>query len=145
MGAAMSFFIAESSIESTSSFASLIESEVKSTIFLPSVVSFLDFKKTRRASGRRRFPSQTGQISSEKSDSVPSPLQAGHAPYGELKEKRRGSTSGKDAPSSGQMNLAESVSRVPSAFLIFTSPPLSLSASSSASERRSRAPAVERW
>src|SRR3989338_10994952 len=140
IGIAISYFISDSSIESTNSFASLIDIFVKSTIDLPSVLSFLLFKYTRRASGRRRFPPQTGHTVSENKDSVPRPWQLGHAPYGELNEKRRGSTSGNDAPSSGQINLDESVSSVPSACLIFTKPPASFSASSNASESRSRPP-----
>src|SRR3989344_9313019 len=137
-------------MESTNSFASRIDIFVKSTIFIPSefrcllsVFCWL-LRKTRNASGRKRFPPHTGHVSSEKSDSVPRPWQVGHAPYGELKEKSRGSTSGNDAPSSGQINLDESVSVVPSACLIFTNPFASLSASSSASDKRSRAPPVAR-
>ena len=112
---------------------------MKSTIFLPSPFSFFPVRYTRSASGRRRFPSQTGQTLSENKDSVPRPLQFGQAPYGLLNEKRRGSTSGNDIPSSGQINLADRVSLVPSACPIFTSPSDSFSAISSASDRRSRA------
>ena len=37
----------------------------------------------------------------------PSPVQRGHAPCGELKEKIRGSSSGIDGPWSGQANFSE--------------------------------------
>ena len=144
IGAAISIFMSDSSILSMNSFASLIEKLVKSTTFFPSVLSFFPFINTRSASGFKRFPSHSGHTSSEKRDLVPSPLHAIQAPYGLLNENRRGSTSGNEAPSSGQMNFAESVSCVPSACRIFTSPSLSFSASSSASDKRSRAALGER-
>src|SRR5512135_33624 len=41
---------------------------------------------------------------------APRPEQPGHAPYGELNEKRRGVISGSDVPQSGQAYDVESVS-----------------------------------
>ena len=79
---------------------------------------------------------------------VPRPLHSGHAPYGELKEKSLGSTSGKEKPSFLQANRAENKnsfcsprSPVPSSALVpgfiketETKPSDSISARSKASE-----------
>src|SRR3989338_10976456 len=94
---------------------------------------------TLNASGRNREPLHVSHGSSPKKYLEPSPLHAGHAPCGELKEKRRGSISGKEKPSYGHMNFAETICDVPSASIIFTSPSDSWSALSIASEARSRA------
>src|SRR3989344_3761659 len=74
--------------------------------------SFLPIK-TFSASGRRRAPRQTSHASSPKKYFVPSPLHSGHAPYGELKEKRRGSTSGKENPSYAHINLVDTMRSLP--------------------------------
>src|SRR3989344_6368773 len=85
--------------------ASSIESEERSTILVPFAGlscfpdSFIEPKKTLRASGRRRAPPHTSHGSSPKKYFVPNPLHSGHAPYGELNEKSRGSTSGNENPS----------------------------------------------
>src|SRR5688572_16853877 len=55
-----------------------------------------------RASLRSREPWHSAQGFSLQTDSVPRPWHSGQAPYGLLSEKRRGSTSGKEKPSSGQ-------------------------------------------
>src|SRR3989344_4324939 len=86
-----SFFVSFN--EPRKSNASAIESDVKSTMFLPKPFS-LPPMYTRSASGRRRAPLQTGHGSVPKKYFVPSPLHSGQAPYGELNEKSRGSTSG---------------------------------------------------
>ena len=44
----------------------------------------------------------------------PSPVQRSHAPWGELKEKMRGSSSTSDGPCSGQAKRSENVKIVPS-------------------------------
>src|SRR5262245_53944475 len=59
---------------------------------------FLPPSQTCNASFRRRAPWQSGQVFSDQIDSVPRPWQVGQAPYGLLKEKRRGSTSGNEKP-----------------------------------------------
>src|SRR3989344_8895786 len=58
---------------------------------------------TLRDSARKRAPLHTSQSSSLKRYLVPRPLHSRHAPYGELNEKRRGSTSGKENPSYAHM------------------------------------------
>src|SRR3989344_4545465 len=85
-------------------------------------------KKTLRASGRKRAPLHTSHASSPKKYFVPKPLHSGHAPYGELKEKRRGSISGNENPSYGHMNFADTMRDSPAASVILTSPSLSWSA-----------------
>src|SRR3989344_4738436 len=101
------FDISWSFLESSSllknSEAFFTDCRVTSTIF------FLSPRKTFSASGRRRAPWHTGQGSSVQKCFVPRPLHAGHAPYGELKEKSRGSTSGKENPSYGHMNLLDMI------------------------------------
>src|SRR5687767_4519730 len=78
------------------SAASSIEKVVMSRML------FLPPSQTCRASLRRRAPWHSAQGFSLQTDSVPRPWHSGQAPYGLLKEKRRGSTSGKEKPSSGQ-------------------------------------------
>src|SRR5205807_10180841 len=46
--------------------------------------------------------------------SLPRPVQRGHAPWGELKEKMRGWSSGSETPWSGQANFSLKVSSAPS-------------------------------
>src|SRR3989338_250432 len=78
---------------------------------------------TFKASGRRRAPLHTSHGSSPKKYLVPRPLHSGHAPYGELNEKSRGSTSGKENPSYGHINFAETTFSTPCGSVIFASPP----------------------
>src|SRR3989338_9914508 len=152
-----SFF--ESLSASKKSIASSIESAARFTIFVPlagplcSSGSLTDPRKTFSDSGRRRAPPHTSHGSSPKKYLLPSPLHSGHAPYGELNEKRRGSISGNEKPSYGHMNFAETT-RVVSAptvacgelvepvegLLMATRPSLSCSAFSIASHPRSRVP-----
>src|SRR3989338_8981705 len=110
----------ESSSPSKNSYAFCMESLVTSTMFMfakdgPLRASPKDrpWRNTLRASGRRRVPLHTGHCSSLKKCLVPRPLHAGQAPYGELNENRRGSTSGKENPSYAHMNLLEIVRVVP--------------------------------
>src|SRR3990167_625615 len=108
-------------------------------MFLPRPVSFVDFRNTRSASGRRRAPLHAVHSSVLKIPTTPRPLQFGQAPYGELNEKRRGSISGNDEPSFGHMNFDDKIRVVPSGDSTLTSPFDSVRASSTASESRSRA------
>jgi hypothetical protein len=78
----------------------VIEEEVTPTIFFPPI-------KIESASLRKRLPPQSKQGFSDQILSVPKPLQVWQAPYGLLKENKRGSISGKEKPSSGQVNLAD--------------------------------------
>src|SRR3989344_9707958 len=84
---------------------------VNSTIFLPRSAEALcegdPPTSTCNASSRRRAPLQRSHGSEPKRYLVPRPLQSGQAPYGELKEKRRGSISGNEKPSFGQAHLAD--------------------------------------
>ncbi len=118
--------------------ASLTVILVKPTILIPRSFFPSPPRYTRKASLRRRAPLHSGQVSFWKIPTIPNPLHSGHAPYGELNVKSLGSTSGNDDPSIGQMNFAESVRSLPSGLSIFTSPFDCASASSTASERRSR-------
>ena len=68
------------------------------------------------------------------------PSQAGQAPAGLLKEKRRGVISGKVVPQVGQANFSENRMSSPSSGEILTSPPVSLAASSTESVSRWRMP-----
>src|SRR5258708_40312624 len=101
-----------------------------------SATMLLSFTRTFNASSRKRFPAQAGQIFSDQTSSVPKPWHCGHAPYGLLKEKRRGSISGKEKPSFGHVNLAESDVSL-SVITVTTLFPY-LSADSTASESRRR-------
>ncbi len=123
------------------SCASCIVIEVTSTIVFPLFVS--PPKNTWSASGRSRLPLHVSHTSSWKKPMVPRPLQLGHAPYGELNEKRRGSTSGNDVPSFGQINFDERVFSVLSGDSISMRPSDSWSACSIASAKRSRASFLE--
>ena len=71
---------------------------------------------------------------------MPSPVQRGHAPCGELNEKIRGASSGSEMPSSGQANVSEYVWVAPSTSLISTRPSASRSAVSIESVSRVRSP-----
>ena len=120
--------------------ASLTVMAVKATMLIPRFFLPSPPRYTRIASGRSRAPLQAGHSSLWKIPTTPSPLHSGQAPYGELNEKRRGSTSGNDEPSIGQINLAERVRTAPSGLSILTSPFDSCRARSTASESRSCEP-----
>src|SRR5581483_1453708 len=85
---------------SKKSYASLMDIDVKSTMFLLPI-------KTCSASSRSLAPLQTGQTSLPKKCRVPRPLHSGQAPYGELKENSLGSTSGYEYPSRGHDNFED--------------------------------------
>ena len=122
------------------SYASAMDIATNSTIFLP----FSEPRRTYNASSRRRAPLHLLHASSPKKCLVPSPLHSEHAPYGELKEKSRGSISGYENPSYGHINFAEIIF-VPSvasakeglSIPIRKSPPDSCKARSIASGKRS--------
>ena len=95
---------------------------------------------TWRASGRSLAPRQSGQVSLPKKYLVPSPLQPVQAPYGELNEKSRGSTSGKEKPSYGHINFADMRRSLPSESSSRIRPSDSARALSMASPRRSVLP-----
>src|SRR3990167_4700690 len=98
-----SFFVTLSSLKNFIAFS--IESDASFTIsipviFLPSVALAEEGpRNTLSDSGRRRTPLHTSHGSSPKKYLLPNPLHSGHAPYGELNEKRRGSISGNEKPS----------------------------------------------
>src|ERR1700720_519679 len=81
-----------------------------------------------------RPPSNSGRVQSAitfsgvKSNFEPKPLQAGHAPYGELKLKERGSSCGTEIPQSGQASFSEKTCSLPPTTATVTSPLASLSA-----------------
>src|SRR5260370_19557390 len=58
----------------------------------------------------------------------PSPLHAGHAPYGELKLKERGSSCGTELAQSGQASFSEKVCSLPPTIPTVTRPPARFSA-----------------
>src|SRR5580698_5048939 len=66
-----------------------------------------------------RPPSKTGRVQStitragSKSYFEPKPLQAGQAPYGELKLNERGSNWGTEMPQSGQASFSEKTCSLP--------------------------------
>src|SRR3989338_4073294 len=76
----------------------------------------VDFAGSQTASdsARKRLPVHAPHNSSLNNSAVPRPWQSGQAPYGELNENKRGSISGNENPSSGQLNLAESICSNPS-------------------------------
>src|SRR5262245_49074571 len=73
-------------------------------------------------------PSKSGRVQSEmtfagsKSYFEPRPLHAGHAPYGELKLKERGSSCGTLMPQSGQASFSENVNSWPPTTATVTRP-----------------------
>src|SRR2546425_8540349 len=75
-----------------------------------------------------RPPSKSGRVQSvttfagSKSYLEPRPLHAGQAPYGELKLKERGSSSGTEIPHSGQANFSEKTCSAPSTTETVTRP-----------------------
>src|SRR5215469_3394466 len=81
-----------------------------------------------------RPPSKSGRDQSliifdgSKSYFDPSPLHAGHAPYGELKLKERGSSIGTEIPQSGHASFSENVCSLPPTTATVTSPLASFSA-----------------
>src|SRR5215467_502467 len=81
-----------------------------------------------------RPPSKRGRDQSfiifdgSKSYFEPRPLQAGHAPYGELKLNERGSSTGTEIPQSGHANFSENVCSLPLTTATVTSPLASFSA-----------------
>ena len=72
------------------------------------------------------------------SSCAPRPVQRGHAPCGELKEKIRGSSSGSETPWSGQAKFSEKRSVSPSTTSMATSPSASAAAVSIDCARRWR-------
>src|SRR5579859_2176440 len=72
-------------------------------------------------------PSKSGRVQSviifagSKSYFEPRPLQAGQAPYGELKLKERGSSCGTLMPQSGHANFSENVNSLPPTIATVTS------------------------
>src|SRR3989344_4093102 len=103
------------------SIASSIESDERCTILVPmagplcSAGSSTLPRNTFSASGRKRAPWHISHGSSPKKYFLPKPLHSGHAPYGELKEKSRGSISGNEKPSYGHINFAETILPSPEA------------------------------
>src|SRR6266403_3211548 len=81
-----------------------------------------------------RPPSKSGRVQSvttfagSKSYFEPSPLQAGQAPYGELKLKERGSNCGTLMPQSGHANFSENVKSFPPTTATVTNPEASFNA-----------------
>src|ERR1700736_5309109 len=81
-----------------------------------------------------RPPSKSGRVQStmtlagSKSYFEPRPLQAGQAPYGELKLNDRGSSCGTETPQSGQANFSENTWSLPPTMETVTSPAASFSA-----------------
>src|SRR5215467_5669183 len=79
-------------------------------------------------------PSNSGRDQSlmifdgSKSYFEPSPLHAGHAPYGELKLNDRGSSTGTEIPQSGHASFSENVCSLPPTTATVTSPLASFSA-----------------
>src|SRR6516225_1227197 len=79
-------------------------------------------------------PSNKGRVQSvttfagSKSYFEPRPLQAGQAPYGELKLKERGSSCGTLIPQSGQASFSENVNSFPPTTATVTRPEASFSA-----------------
>src|SRR6267154_183428 len=75
-----------------------------------------------------RPPSKSGRVQSviifdgSKSYLDPSPLHAGHAPYGELKLNERGSSCGTEMPQSGQASFSEKVCSLPPTIATVTRP-----------------------
>src|SRR6185295_15010841 len=120
-GTEISFSCSDSFNVSKNSEASLIVKDASSKIFLRVLPALM---KTLRASTRSRAPWHRSQGSSPPKYFVPRPLQAGHAPYGELKENKRGSTSGKEKPSFLQANFADitNSSEVEACFLSWSGP-----------------------
>ncbi len=111
--------------------ASVTDIEVTSTTFLRLSTPPFAPRNTLSASLRKRAPPQSSHFSVPRKYFVPRPLQVEQAPYGELKEKSRGSISGKENPSFGQANFADiRNSSAPTAtslaFPPSTSPPLAL-------------------
>src|SRR5215470_16832183 len=80
-----------------------------------------------------RPPSKRGRVQSvttfagSKSYFEPRPLQAGQAPYGELKLNERGSSCGTLMPQSGQASFSEKVNSWPPTTATVTSPDASFS------------------
>src|SRR5579883_135393 len=93
----------------------------------------LRFRKALPEPGPRP-PSKSGRVQStmtlagSKSYFEPRPLQAGQAPYGELKLKERGSSRGTEMPQSGQANFSENVSSLPPTTATVTKPAASFRA-----------------
>src|SRR5579872_681646 len=81
-----------------------------------------------------RPPSKRGRVQSvitragSKSYFEPRPLQAGQAPYGELKLNDRGSSCGTEMPQSGQASFSEKTWSAPPTIETVTSPDASFSA-----------------
>src|SRR5680860_1855307 len=86
-----------------------------------------------KASLRNLCPSQTSHVPPAKKLFLPSPEHSGHAPWGELKEKSRGSISGNEKLSFGQVQLEDSRNSF-LGYEAITNPLLYSSAFSTASE-----------
>src|SRR5260370_34931908 len=72
----------------------------------------------------------------------PSPLHAGHAPYGELKLNERGSSCGTEMPQSGQASFSENVCSLPPTVATVTRPLANLSAVAIDCSRRAAMPCL---
>src|ERR1700688_3710719 len=70
----------------------------------------------------------------------PRPLQAGHAPYGELKLNERGSSCGTEMPQSGQASFSEKTCSLPPTTTTVTRPDASFNAVAMDCSRRAAMP-----
>src|SRR5580693_116127 len=97
-----------------------------------------------------RPPSKRGRVQStttragSKSYFDPRPLQAGQAPYGELKLNERGSNWGTEMPQSGQASFSEKTWSVPPTRETVTSPLASFNAVAMDCSRRAAIPGLTR-
>src|SRR5437667_11072812 len=93
-----------------------------------------------------RPPSKSGRVQSamilegSKSYLEPRPLHAGHAPYGELKLKERGSSCGTEIPQSEHASFSENVCSLPPTMATVTRPLANLSAVATDCARRAAMP-----
>src|SRR6516225_4830189 len=93
-------------------------------------------------------PSKRGRVQSvttlagSKSYLEPRPLQAGQAPYGELKLKERGSSCGTLTPQSGHASFSEKVNSCPPTTATVTKPEVSLSEVAMDCSRRAAMPCL---
>src|ERR1700688_606857 len=93
-----------------------------------------------------RPPSNNGRdqsviiLAGSKSYFEPRPLQAGHAPYGELKLNERGSSCGTEMPQSGQASFSEKTCSLPPTTTTVTRPDASFNAVAMDCSRRAAMP-----
>src|SRR3989344_9325678 len=112
-----SFFVSLSPLKN--SIASSMDLDERLTMFVPVAEPSCPAgactlpRNTLSDSGRRRTPLHTSHGSSPKKYLLPRPLHSGHAPYGELNEKRRGSISGNEKPSYAHINFADAICATP--------------------------------